>query len=167
MYKPFVENMLKIYPKAKFLYNKWEKTKFNKNDIIIHVGVLDNKIINFIKKTELYTILYWTEPVRFNQNLSKYFDEILLYSKLIFNLHEKSYFSQKIKFIPILNQDNSTFINYLNKKDDIKLCFLGNLDYRSDEVKKLFLDKEYFIHKYDLFTDNAYNFYLQNNCHIF
>ena len=74
---------------------------------------------------------------------------------------------QKIRFVPILKQETKSFINYLNKKDNIKLCFLGNLNFRSIGVSNYFLNKIYFEEKYNLFNEDTYNMYMVNNTNIF
>lgn len=168
MYKPFVNTISKIFPKSKFLYNNWKHISFNRNDIIIVIGQLfsENDFINF-KNKDLYIIYYWTEPVPLNENIAKHCDEIYLYSKLLFKIHKKYFDQQKIRFVPILKEDTTSFINYLNKKTNIKLCFLGAIMFRSKNLIDKFLNKSYFLNKYDLFNEDKYNMYMVNNTNIF
>lgn len=172
MYKPFVNTISKIFSQSKFLYNNWENISFNRNDIIIIIGCLfsENDLINF-KNKNLYIIYYWTEPCDLNENLAQHCDEIYLYSKLIFKKQKKCIgncvFQQKIKFVPILKEDTTSFVNYLNKKHNIKLCFLGQIMIRSKNLRDKFLNTSYFLSKYDLFNEDKYNMYMVNNTHIF
>ena len=168
MYKPFVNTISKIFPKSKFLYNNWKHISFKRNDIIIVIGQLfsENDFINF-KNKDLYIIYYWTEPVPLNENIAKHCDEIYLYSKLLFKIHKKYFDQQKIRFVPILKEDTTSFINYLNKKANIKLCFLGAIMFRSKNLIDKFLNKSYFLNKYDLFNEDKYNMYMVNNTNIF
>ena len=168
MYKPFVNTILQLAPQSKFLYKNWENINFNTNDILIvigcHFGV--KEFINF-KKKNLYVIFYWTEPGIVNKNIAQYCDEIFLYSKSLFISQPKFFHQQKIRFVPILKQETKSFVNYLNKKDNIKLCFLGNINCRSKDVRNNFLNKSYFEQKYNLFNENTYNMYMIKNTNIF
>lgn len=168
MYKPFVNTILLLAPQSKFLYNDWKNIDFKANDTIIIIGCHFNlnDFINF-KNKNLYVIFYWTEPWVVDKNIAQYCDEIYLYSKLLFISQQKSFHQQKIKFLPILKQDTTSFVNYLNKKDNIKLCFLGNLDCRSIDVRNNFLNKSYFEQKYNLFNEDAYNMYMVKNTNFF
>ncbi len=168
IYKPFVNTILLIAPKSKFLYNNWKNINFNANDIIILIGChFDlNDFINF-KNKNLYIIFYWTEPSLVDKCIGQYCNEIFLYSKLLFLAQQKYFDQQKIRFVPILKEDTTSFVNYLNKKENIKLCFLGDITYRSKDLSNYFLSKSYFIDKYNLFNENEYNMYMKNNTNIF
>lgn len=176
MYKPFVNTVSKLFSQSKFLYNNWENINFNPNDIIIIIGSFFQPchiedLINF-KNKNLYIIIYWTEPTLVDKNIGQYCDEIYLYSKGLFQLQQKHFDQQIIKFVPILKEDTTFFVNYLNKKKNIKLCFLGYMSVRSKKVNHILLGGKYFrkkifIRKYDLFDENQYNMYIVNNTNIF
>ena len=103
MYKPFVNTILLIAPQSKFLYNDWKNIDFKANDTIIIIGC-HFKLNDFInlKNKNLYVIFYWTEPRTLNNNIAQYCDEIYLYSKSLFISQQKSFYQQKIRFVPIL-----------------------------------------------------------------
>ena len=168
MYKPFVNTILLIAPQSKFLYNDWKNIDFKANDTIIIIGCLFNlnDFIN-LKNKNLYVIFYWTEPSVVNNNIAQYCDEIYLYSKSLFISQQKSFYQQKIRFVPILKQETKSFVNYLNKKDNIKLSFLGDLKKRSIDIGNYFLNKIYFEEKYNLFNEDTYNMYMVKNTNIF
>jgi hypothetical protein len=168
MYKPFVNTIMLIAPQSKFLYNNWKNIDFKANDTIIIIGCnfgLNDFII--FKNKKLHIIFYWTEPSVVNKNIAQYCDEIYLYSKLLFISQQKSFHQQKIRFVPILKQETKSFVNYLNKKDNIKLSFLGNLKYRSMNVRNYFSNKIYLDEKYNLFNEDTYNMYMVKNTNIF
>ena len=110
----------------------------------------------------LYIIFYWTEPHLVDKIIGQYCDEIYLYSKHLFLLQQKHFDQQKIKFVPILKEDTTFFVDYLNKKEDIRLCFLGDLSFRPK-----FKKPNYLINRFDLFNENKYNMYMVNNTNIF
>ena len=168
MYKPFVNTILQLAPQSKFLYKNWENVDFNANDIIILIGCYfgEKDFINF-KNKNLYIIFYWTEPIAVQKKLGPYCDEIYLYSKSLFISQQKFFDQQKIRFVPILKQETKSFVNYLKKKDNIKLSFLGRLDFRSRSVRNFFINKSYFEQKYNLFTEDTYNMYMIRNTNIF
>ena len=168
MYTPFVNTILLLAPQSKFLYNNWENIDFNTNDIIILIGCHFN-INDFInlKNKKLYIIFYWTEPSAVGKNIGQYCDEIFLYSKSLFISQQKYFDQQKIRFVPILKQDTTSFVNYLNKKENIKLCFLGSIQSRPIDKRNFFLNKNYFEVKYNLFNENKYNMYMVKNTNIF
>lgn len=165
MYKPFVDTIKKLFSQSKFLYNEWQHIDFSENDVVIFVGWHENKQKEFerLRNKKVYLIYYWSEPFRLDHKISKYFDEIYLYSKCLFTFQKKSFAQQKIKFVPILKEDTTSFVNYLDKKENMKLCFLGELQYRSFPLYK----EKYFISKYNLFNEDKYNEYIVNNTHIF
>lgn len=168
MYKPFVNTISKLFPQSKFLYNKWKVIHFNTNDIIIIIGChFHVKEFKYFKQKQLYVIFYWTEPEVVDKNISQYCDEIYLYSKFLFVLQQKQFDQQKIKFVPILKEDTTFTVNYLNKTENIKLCFLGNMKYRCINTINHFLNIRDFIEKYDLFDEHQYNIYMVNNTNIF
>lgn len=168
MYKPFVNTISKLFIQSKFLYNNWKNIHFNTNDIIILIGCHFN-IEDFkdLKDKNLYIIFYWTEPNLVNKNIGQYCDEIYLYSKRLFLLQQKHFEQQKIKFVPILKEDTTFFVDYLNKKENMKLCFLGAIGYRCKTIKDMFNNNNYLLNKYDLFDENQYNMYMVNNTNIF
>ena len=92
---------------------------------------------------------------------------IFLYSKFLFISQQKFFDQQKIRFVPILKQDTTSFVNYLNKTDNTKLSFLGHMPARPIDKRNFFLNKSYFINKYDLFNENTYNMYIVKNTNIF
>lgn len=169
MYKPFVNTIYKLFENSQFLYNKWNIKKFKEHDTVICIGCFFCN--NFLKELKLekkvYVIFYWTEPFVVNENISKYCDEIYLYSKYIFQLQEKSFVEQKISFIPILQEKTTSYMNYMNKNKNMKLCFLGDLKFKGANLRKMFLNQNWFISKYNLFDDEQYNMYMINNTNIF
>lgn len=168
MYESFVNTILQLAPMSKFLYKNWENVDFNANDIIIVIGCHfgDTDFKNF-KNKNLYIIFYWTEPKVVQGNIAQYCDEIYLYSKSLFISQQKFFDQQKIRFVPILKQETKSFVNYLKKKDNIKLSFLGNLEFRSPNVRNFFRSKSYFENRNNLFTENTYNMYMIRNTNIF
>mgnify|MGYP003389492322 CR=1 FL=1 len=116
MYKPFVDTISKLFSQSKFLYNKWKNIDFKKNDIIICIGChFTNKDLKKLKNKKVYIIFYWTEPCVVHKAVAQYCDEIYLYSKFLFTLQQKHFDQQKIKFVPVLKEDTTSFVNYLNK----------------------------------------------------
>lgn len=168
MYKPFINTILLLAPQSKFLYNNWKDIDFNVNDIIILVGC-NFQITDFInfKNKNLYIIFYWTEPMEVDKNIAQYCDEIYLYSKSLFISHKKYFHKQKIRFIPILKENTTCFVNYLEKKENIQLCFLGEIAYRPKNIRDMFRTTKNLIYRYDLFNENKYNMYMINNTNIF
>ena len=57
MYKPFVNTLFKLFPNSKFMYNKWKFSDFNKNDVVIAIGVakVDSYFKHFFLDRTLYT----------------------------------------------------------------------------------------------------------------
>lgn len=168
MYKPFVDTISKLFPQATFLYKNWKNIDFQENDVVICVGCFFNpKILRSFKLKKLHVIAYWTEPRLINPKKGKYCDEIYLYSKFLFNLQKKNFDKQKIHFLPILKEDTTSFVNYLNKTEDIKLCFLGLIKARNKKLKQYLLNTNFITTKYNLFNDSKYNMFMINNTNIF
>ena len=168
MYKPFVNTLFKLFPNSKFMYNKWKFSDFNKNDVVIAIGVA--KVDSYFKQLKnkgVYIIFFWTEPCILEEKISKYCDEIYIYSRYLYHLQPKAFTNQKISFVPIMIQETTYFVNYLNKNDNLKLCFLGLLDVRDKDTVKILSEKKYFTSSYQLFKNSKYNKYITKNTNIY
>ena len=169
MYKPFVDTLLTIFKNYNcyFLYNKVDISKFKKNDIILFIGNLNVPNFKILKSMGLYTIWFWVEPYLIEKINTIYCDIIIFYSKYSFFESSKRLNTKELWFIPVLKEDTEIYVNYLNKKNDIKLCFLGNLIHRTKQKQNQFISKKYLINKNNLFNENDYNLFMINNTCIF
>ena len=146
MYNPIILSITKILeyanPNIHIEYkinNDHNFDEIRPDDVLIWVGCDRIPDFNLLNKKGIYTIYYNTEPDT-NAYTS---NEIWTYSKYLFD-------------------------NY-NKKN-MKLIFIGKLDYRPDKRDKLLnniLIKDNLEEVYNLWNDNDFNNYINNNVNIF
>ena len=170
MYQPVVTsilNLLKIEIDDNIIdykINYYNFDEIEENDILLWVGCENIPDFNSLKKRNVYTIYYNTEP-----NIIMYdSDEIWTYSKYAFIQYNKINNTQIIKFVPIICTEDNVFISYL--KYDIKLSFIGALVHRSDKAQIILNDpiiKNNLEEIYNLWSDEAYNDYINNTSNIF
>lgn len=149
MYKPIIRSLINI---IKELYNSIEiDYKINNNhdfssiqpgDVLIWVGCANNILIsigcknvpNFLdlKNKGIYTIYYNTEPYTENSNPN----EVWTYSMDIYNKYVNNT-NKIIKFIPITCEENLPVVPYNIMNSNIKLIFIGLLQFRQNKYKQL------------------------------
>jgi hypothetical protein len=189
MYKPITLSILELLNEYKTSTNFNESlvSKLNcSNDVIINFKIVDDdnfdelelndiliwigweKFPNFkeLKEKNIYTIWYNSEPYHHENNS----DEIWTYSKHIFNNYKNLQNNQIIRFIPIICEVNIPSVPYYLKNDNIKLIFMGNLDYRPE--KKEYLLKSKFLREnlegiYNIWNDDDYNNFIRKKSNIF
>jgi hypothetical protein len=173
MYKPGVISIISILNEI-FNYkieidhrnDYYNFDEINKDDTIIWVGCVKIPNFNHLKEKGIYTIYYNTEPDLNNPGS----DEIWTYSKYLFYKYNKNNNNQIIQFIPIICEENVPFISYNSKDNNMKLIFLGKLDYRP--IKKIFLLtnsflKENLLEIYNIWNDNDFNKLINEKPYIF
>ena len=172
MYKPAFNTIIKLL-KSSFdnivIDYKCGNCNYNNlasNDILIFVGC--ESIPNFeeLKKKNIYTVFYETEP--FINHVTT--NEIWIYSKSLFDTYIKKSNNQIIKFIPIICEENVPFVPYSNNNNKVKLTFLGDLNLRHNK-KNIILNnsliKNNIKEVFNLWTDEKYNNYINHNNDIY
>jgi hypothetical protein len=72
-----------------------------------------------------------------------------------------------IKFIPIIYEETTNKVNYF-KKNDLKLCFLGNLNYDRKNKEKIINSANVNIKEiYNLWTNKDFNKFIVKNKYIY
>ena len=172
MYKPIINSIIEFIKEInKNIIIEYKNSNYNNdeiqsNDILIWVGCNNILDFNYFINKNIYTIYYNTEPDFTNPNSN----EIWTYSKYLFD----KYFindNQIIRFFPIICEITNYYVPYNLKNDNnLKLIFMGNLNYRQDKKNILFnnsLIKNNLIEKYDLWNDDDYNKFINKTPNIF
>jgi len=170
MYKPIVLSLFKLFKyinKDAIIEYKLNCNDFdyiNSEELLIWVGNVNIPDFNILKKRNIYTIYYHTEPQLYNINS----DEIWLYSIHLYNIHKEHFPNLNFKYVPILPQDTTSY-NTFKEDNNIKLVFFGNMCCRIDKYNILQKHDKYhdLIVIYDLWTDELYNNFIMNNSNIF
>ena len=169
MYKPFVNTVLNLYENQNciYLYNNWKEYNFTKEDIVIFIGCVDIPNFKKLKQKNIYFIWYWTEPIILKKSYIDNCDEIYLYSKHLYYKHIEIYKNKQFRFIPILREETNVMVNYLKKKNNIKLFFIGEMKYRLDKEKKKFEKLNYFVEKNNIYNNESYNLFIESQTGLF
>jgi hypothetical protein len=134
-----------------------------KGDILIWVGINEPSFVKFTKKS-VYTIHFNLEPdVKYSNS-----NEIWTYSLYIYNEYIKTNKLNKlIKFIPIIYEETTNKVNYF-KKNDLELCFLGNLNYDRKNKEKIINSSNVNIKEiYNLWTNKDFDKFIVKNKYIY
>ena len=166
MYKPIILSLLEFIKKnihinVEYKYNNYGEIQ--PNDILIWVGCDPIPNFNYFKNKNIYTIYYNTEPNYTNPNS----DEIWTYSKYLFNTYTKH--NNIIRFFPVWCETTTHYVPY-HLKNNLKLIFMGNLNYRHEKKNILFKSpfiKNNLIEIYNIWNDHDYNKLICNSPHIF
>jgi hypothetical protein len=175
MYLPVINSLrkyLSVLNQPVINHNVWNidfnlcNTNYNelvKGDILIWVGINEPSFVKFTKKG-VYTIHFNLEPdVKYSNS-----NEIWTYSLYIYNEYIKTNKLNKlIKFIPIIYEETTNKVNYF-KKNDLKLCFLGNLNYDRKNKEKIINSANVNIKEiYNLWTNKDFNKFIVKNKYIY
>ena len=136
------------------------------NDILIFVGCISIPNFEELKKKNIYTVFYETEPVPIFITSN---DEVWIYSKKLFDTYSKKSSNQIIKFVPIICEENIPFVPYSNN-NKVELTFLGYINARQNKQNIIFKNsalKNNFKEVYNLWSDEKYNNYISNNNDIY
>jgi hypothetical protein len=168
MYYPVIYSLLSLVP---IIFTN-KKVVFNLNENIyetliegdIYIWVGDNTP-NFldIKQKNVYTIHYNLEPYILLSNS----DEIWTYSLYLYDLYKIN--NTHVKFIPIIHNDTLPKTKYLENNNSLELTFIGNLSIDNRiEKEKIINNSGVKINQiYNLWTDDDFNNYINNNTHIY
>jgi len=173
MYKPVIISILEILEKEinniieiDYRFNNLNFDELEENDLLIWVGCENIPNFDILKKRNIYTIYYNTEP-DFDQINT---DEIWTYSKYLFDNYNKVHKNQIIKFVPIICEENVPVVPYHIEDDNIKLIFMGSLNYRPDK-KDILMSKHLLKNNleevYNLWSDNDFNNFIKKKANIF
>jgi hypothetical protein len=138
--------------------------EINSNDILIWIGWEAAPNFEELKKKGIYTIWFNSEPYYHKKNS----DEIWTYSKYLFDNYKND--NQILRFIPIICEENIPCVPYNLINNNIKLVFMGNLNYRPE--KKEYLLKSKFLQEnleevYNIWNDDDYNNFINKKSNIF
>ena len=171
MYKPVIISIIEFMKEnidiiIEYKYDDYDYNLIQPNDILLWVGCENIPNFDYFKDKNIYTIYYNTEPEISNHNS----DEIWTYSKYLFYNYTK-YDNQTIRFFPIICENTNHYIPYNLKNDDnLKLIFMGNLNYRYEKKKILFnqpIIQKDLVEIYNIWNDNDYNNLISNSPNIF
>ena len=171
MYKPIINSLLEFIKNniniiVEYKYNNYDNEEIQPNDILLWVGCENIPDFSYFKDKNIYTIYYNTEPDYANFNS----DEIWTYSKYLLNNYTKNE-NQIIRFFPIVCENTNHYIPYnFKNNDNIKLIFMGNLNYRHEKKGILFnnpIIKDNLIEIYNVWNDGDYNNLISNSPNIF
>jgi hypothetical protein len=166
MYKPVILSIIELLKFSNYnidinyKVNYYNFDDIKENEILLWVGFINIPDFNHLRNKKIYTIYYNTEP-----DTNKYAsDEIWTYSKYLFNNYEKQFDKQIIQFVPITLQENIPFAPYSILNNNIKLSFIGNLEYRGDKASRISTNIEEIN---NLWTDEIYNEYINSSSKIY